>query len=60
VLALLARWCGFVAGAEVSAEELARKFDVERMPREQVVFTSSDDRWLIEGSHGRDARATSG
>jgi glutamyl-tRNA synthetase len=60
VLGLMARWCGIDAGAEVSAAELVGKFEPGRLSREQIVFTTEDDRWLIEGSHGRDARATCG
>lgn len=60
VLALMARWCGIEAGAEVSARELVGKFELGRLPREQVVFTSEDDRWLLDAAHGRDARATCG
>jgi glutamyl-tRNA synthetase len=58
VVALLARWSGVEVAEEVSARELVRRFDLGRLPREQVVFTAEDDRWLLAGAHGRDARAT--
>jgi hypothetical protein len=44
VLALLARWSGLPERA--TARELVRDFAWEKVPRERVVFTAADDRWL--------------
>ena len=38
VLSLLAPWCGMEVGDVGSARELVGRFDVARMPREQIVF----------------------
>ena len=46
VLALLARWSGMDVGSEVSAKKLLETFDLGRVPREQIVFTEADDRFL--------------
>jgi glutamyl-tRNA synthetase len=46
VLALLARWCGMEFRSEVSAKQLLETFDLGRVPREQIVFTEADDRFL--------------
>jgi glutamyl-tRNA synthetase len=46
VLAMLARWCGIDAGGEVSAKELLGRFELARVPREPIVFTEADDRFL--------------
>jgi glutamyl-tRNA synthetase len=59
IVALLARWCGIDVGSEASARELVGRFDLGRLPREQVVFTAEDDRWLLGGGRGRDGRASS-
>ena len=59
VVGLLARWSGIEAGEEISAAGGVARFDVGRLPKEQIVFTADDDRWLLQGARGRDARATS-
>jgi glutamyl-tRNA synthetase len=47
VLALLARWCGIDAGEHVgSPAELLAPFDLERVPRERIIFDEAMDRWL--------------
>jgi glutamyl-tRNA synthetase len=46
VVALLARWCGIEAGRAVLAKELPGRFELARMPREPIVFTEADDRFL--------------
>ena len=45
LLGLLARWCGIEA-EQISLREFAERFDIGRMPRERIVFTGADDRWL--------------
>ena len=41
ILGLLARWCGMVVEDVRSAEHLVEEFDIEKMPREQIVFNHS-------------------
>jgi glutamyl-tRNA synthetase len=55
VVALLARWSGVEVAEEASAREVVGKFDLARLPKEQVVFTADDDRWLLAGAHGTSA-----
>lgn len=51
IIALLARWSGIDdAGNELSAAEFTARFDLVRVPREDVVFTPQDDEWLRRGS----------
>lgn len=49
LLGLLAEWCGLGPRAPLSASEFAERFEIERLPREPIVFHSSDDAWLMEG-----------
>jgi glutamyl-tRNA synthetase len=46
VVGLLARWCGIADETEMTAKEFAARLDVDRMPREAVVFRAEDDLWL--------------
>lgn len=46
VLALLARWCGMDVGREITARDLLASFDLRRLPRDPIVFTDADDRFL--------------
>jgi glutamyl-tRNA synthetase len=46
VVGLLARWSGIDAPDEVTAAELVARFDIERLPRQQTIFTPEDDAWL--------------
>jgi glutamyl-tRNA synthetase len=51
ILALLARWCGLSAGASPRDEidtpwDLLSDFDLARIPKELIVFSQADDRWL--------------
>jgi glutamyl-tRNA synthetase len=47
VLALLARWCGIETSATgIRPADLLDSFRLERLPREQIVFTAEDDAWL--------------
>lgn len=47
VIGLLARWCGIDATGAMSAAEFTRALDVDRIPRDDVVFTPEDDAWLL-------------
>ncbi len=48
VLALLARWSGIAtAGEALTAAQLLARFDIGRLPKEPVVFTEQDNRWLL-------------
>lgn len=45
--ALLARWCGFPTPPdEVDVSTLLDGFSLAKLPREPIVFTAADDRWL--------------
>ena len=47
VIALIARWSGIAGpGETLTATEFAHRFDPDRMPREDVIFTQEDDAWL--------------
>jgi glutamyl-tRNA synthetase len=46
VIGLLAEWCGLGPRTEMTVSEFADRFDLSRMPREQIVFTAADDAWL--------------
>jgi glutamyl-tRNA synthetase len=47
LLALLAKWCGMGEDVQAkSAAELIKDFDLNKLPREAIVFTQADDRWL--------------
>jgi glutamyl-tRNA synthetase len=49
VVALLARWCGVKdVGEGVEARDLVKSFRLEDVPKEAVVFSGADDRWLRE------------
>ncbi len=48
VIGLLAAWCGAAASpAPMSAEEFRQRFDIHRLPREQVVMRAGDHGWLL-------------
>ena len=52
VLGLLGAWLGALERpAEVSMDELLEKFDLDRVPREKIIFTEADDRWLRGGNN---------
>jgi hypothetical protein len=38
----------------VTAAELTARFELERVPKKQVVFTPADDAWLLDSVRGRD------
>lgn len=46
ILGLLRRWCGG-ADAPCSIDWFRTAFDINRMPRDRIVMTPSDDRWLL-------------
>lgn len=47
IIGLLAEWCGLGERSEMTAGEFTQRFELSRMPREQVTFTTADDAWLI-------------
>lgn len=49
VLGLIARWCGMGEHDSLTPEAFAEGFRLDRMPREDVIFTAEDDRWLVHG-----------
>jgi glutamyl-tRNA synthetase len=47
VLGLIGYWCGLLANRrECDLEELLKRFDLERLPREPAVFREEDDAFL--------------
>jgi len=46
IVGLLAEWCGCGPRREMSAAEFLSAFDLQRMPREAVVFEHADDAWI--------------
>lgn len=46
ILELLARWCGIDGARPESARDLLGKFDIGRLPREDVNYTAEDERFL--------------
>jgi glutamyl-tRNA synthetase len=46
MIGLLAHWCGCGQRREMSAAEFLSVFNLQRVPREPVVFTPDDDAWL--------------
>ncbi|MEM8864871.1 MAG: tRNA glutamyl-Q(34) synthetase GluQRS [Planctomycetota bacterium] len=49
VLGLLAEWCGLGQREPITAETFLQQFDLAKLPREEIVFTAADDRWLMGG-----------
>ncbi len=47
IVGLMAEWCGIGPRAEMTADQFLRRFDLSRLPREEIVFSASDDRWLL-------------
>ncbi len=45
LLGLLARWSGIEA-QEITLDEFAERFDIDKLPRQRIVYTDQDDRWL--------------
>jgi glutamyl-tRNA synthetase len=48
IVGLLAQWCGVGPRTEMTAAEFLQRFALSRMPRQRVVFTADDERWLLE------------
>jgi glutamyl-tRNA synthetase len=46
VLALMARWCGMGEVESIDLHHMLKQFDINRLPKGQIVFTPADDRWL--------------
>lgn len=46
VLAYLARTMGIEAGDSITLDDLRKQFRLDRVPRQQIVFTPADDAWL--------------
>jgi glutamyl-tRNA synthetase len=51
ILQLLARWCGMDDLPAQSAVDLLPHFDLDKLPREPIIFTAGDDAWLK--GHGK-------
>jgi glutamyl-tRNA synthetase len=47
IVGLLAEWCGVAPRCEMTAQQFLDHFDLARLPRDRVVFTADDDRWLL-------------
>lgn len=47
ILGLLAYWCGMGPPCEMTSEQFAARFELERLPRERIVFTAEDVAWLL-------------
>jgi glutamyl-tRNA synthetase len=52
VLALIARWCGMGEVETIKIREMIEQFDMDQVPRERIIFTKDDDRFLK--THGAD------
>jgi glutamyl-tRNA synthetase len=48
IIGLMAEWCGIGPRREISSKEFAERLELEKMPREAVVFEAEDDAWLME------------
>lgn len=46
IIGLLAEWCGLGPRREQSAAEFLAAFDLAKLPRDPIVFTTDDDAWL--------------
>jgi glutamyl-tRNA synthetase len=43
VLGLMAKWCGIGQYNEIDLNQMLEHFDIQRVPREKIVFTPSED-----------------
>lgn len=51
VIGLLARWCGLGADrGPIAPAEFCARLNLSTMPRQRVIFTEEDDRWLRDAS----------
>ena len=48
LLGLLAEWCGLGTRREMTISEFLESFDLQRLPREPIVFSAADDAWLLK------------
>jgi glutamyl-tRNA synthetase len=46
ILALMAKWCGMGECKRIELRDLLDRFDLDRLPREKITFTPTDDAWL--------------
>ena len=46
VIGLLAEWCGLGPRREMPSREFAERFELERLPREAVVFSADDKQFI--------------
>ena len=46
ILALLAKWYGMRDCGMMEIRQLLTEFRIDRLPREQIIFTEHDDAWL--------------
>ena len=48
VLGLLAQWCGLGPRREITSDEFLDRFRLDQLPAAPIVFTKTDDAWLLE------------
>ena len=46
ILALMAKWCGLGEHEQIELPEMTARFDLERLPRDPIIFNAHDDAWL--------------
>ncbi|MEO1496490.1 MAG: tRNA glutamyl-Q(34) synthetase GluQRS [Planctomycetota bacterium] len=49
VIGLLAEWCGLGDRTPTTVEDFVRRFTLRGLPNERVVFSDTDDAWLVDG-----------
>lgn len=49
IIALLGRWCGVGPADRLNSRDFAARLDLRTIPKADIVFTPSDDRWLRNG-----------
>lgn len=47
VIGLIGQWCGLAPRQPMTAEEFARLFRLESMPRQAIVFSEAEHQWLL-------------
>jgi glutamyl-tRNA synthetase len=48
IIGLLAQWSGLGPRREMTAAEFLDRFSINQLPKTPIVFTTSDDAWLLE------------
>jgi glutamyl-tRNA synthetase len=48
ILGLLARWCGIPCTDETTPDELLKVFEIHQLPHQRIIFTPTDDAWLLK------------